>query len=168
MQLMYIITQVTHQVFRRSETYSFLIHATLLLGPPALLVTYSSTLNVDAMLAAVTQHVGRVVLLIVLYRLSPFHPLARYPGPIAYRLSMLVPAFSSMTGKRAKYYRALHKRYGDIVRIGTHQTLSWVYGIRLTELTGPNELSISNPSFIPPLLGSSGLPKGPCKRPPRA
>ena len=121
---MYIITQVTHQVFRRSETYSFLIHATLLLGPPALLVTYSSTLNVDAMLAAVTQHVGRVVLLIVLYRLSPFHPLARYPGPIAYRLSMLVPAFSSMTGKRAKYYRALHKRYGDIVRIGTHRPSS--------------------------------------------
>lgn len=59
-----------------------------------------------------------IILFVVLYRLSPFHPLACYPGPITRRISLLVPAFLAVTGNRCKELRRLHARYGDVVRIG--------------------------------------------------
>ena len=34
--------------------------------------------------------------------------------------------------------------------------------IDLFESTGPNELSIRNAAAIQPVLGTTGLPKGPC------
>ena len=75
---------------------------------------------------------------IVAYRISPFHPLANYPGPFVAKISKLwmvcpfIPAssvcslwadgptqlFISSTGKPHEYYARLHEKYGDIVRIG--------------------------------------------------
>lgn len=63
-----------------------------------------------------------VVLLgsIALYRLSPFHPLARYPGPTLYKLSSWWVYWHFVDGKRHEYIREMHHRYGsDVVRIGT-------------------------------------------------
>ena len=54
----------------------------------------------------------------VAYRLSPFHPLAKYPGPITWRISSVVLAFYSFTGKRHLYIDEFHKKYGPFVRIG--------------------------------------------------
>ncbi|KAI0687961.1 cytochrome P450 [Cerioporus squamosus] len=80
---------------------------------------------------------------VVLYRLSPLHPLARYPGPVGCRLSKLYMGMVCISGYQHKYITALHDQYGDVVRIG------------------PNELSVRDASLINPLLGSSGVPKGP-------
>ena len=77
---------------------------------------------------------------IVLYWLSPFHPLARYPGPALAKTSKLwfvsVPescnvwvsqtdavfsfqAYLGWQGKQHVHYRNLRKKYGgDIVRVG--------------------------------------------------
>lgn len=55
----------------------------------------------------------------VAYRLSPFHPLARYPGPLLCKISKGWLAY--VAGKHAKahvYVKELHDRYGDVVRIG--------------------------------------------------
>ncbi|KAG5730825.1 Cytochrome P450 67, partial [Termitomyces sp. T112] len=80
---------------------------------------------------------------IVVYRLSPFHPLAKYPGPLLCRVSKMYMAFLSLGGKQHTYYLQLHEQYGDIVRVG------------------PNELSICDAAAIAPMMGPQGLPKGP-------
>lgn len=54
----------------------------------------------------------------VLYRLSPFHPLARFPGPISWRVSALTLATVSAGGRRHLRLHELHQRYGKFVRIG--------------------------------------------------
>ena len=53
-----------------------------------------------------------------LYRLSPFHPLAKYPGPFILRISKLWSAWVAHQGKTHVYIKELHDRYGPIVRIG--------------------------------------------------
>jgi hypothetical protein len=55
---------------------------------------------------------------LVLYRLSPFHPLASYPGPIINRVTLLRMAYVASTGKRHLYLSKWHKKYGTHVRIG--------------------------------------------------
>jgi hypothetical protein len=75
---------------------------------------------------------------IVLYRLSPFHPLAKYPGPVVLRLSRLYALYIAYGGNQHIYYDLLHQRYGDIVR------------------TGPNHLHIRHADAIPPVLGARG------------
>lgn len=56
---------------------------------------------------------------IVMYRLSPLHPLAKYPGPIACRISQLWAVVIYSGGKAHYYRKLLHDQYGPIVRIGT-------------------------------------------------
>lgn len=62
---------------------------------------------------------------IVLYRLSPWHPLALYPGPLACKLSKLHMACISQKGKQHLYLCNLHQRYGDIVRVGKNSRSSF-------------------------------------------
>lgn len=55
---------------------------------------------------------------VVLYRLSPFHPLARYPGPLICRVSRLWAWYIARSGYQHKYSHYLHQRYGPVVRSG--------------------------------------------------
>ena len=74
---------------------------------------------------------------VVFYRLSPFHPLARYPGPVQAKISKLwfvsthgnafgrsglilhlFKARLGWQGKQHVHYMNLHKKYGDVVRVG--------------------------------------------------
>ena len=102
---------------------------------------------------------------VLLYRLSPFHPLARYPGPLKCKVSKLWMARLSLEGHQHRYIKTLHDRYGDFVRIGPSSTLLPPSVpeqlIIYASATGPNELSIRDPSVLPQLLGPSGLQKGP-------
>ncbi|KAJ7148936.1 cytochrome P450 [Mycena crocata] len=59
-----------------------------------------------------------LVLSTVAYRLSPFHPLTSYPGPILWRFSSIMLAIVSSTGYRHLTLEELHRRYGTFVRIG--------------------------------------------------
>ncbi|KAF8899774.1 cytochrome P450 [Gymnopilus junonius] len=77
------------------------------------------------------------------YRLSPFHPLAKFPGPIIMRLTKLWGAWVAYQGQAHIYIKQLHDRYGPIIRIG------------------PNELSTVEKELIPQILGNQGMPKGP-------
>ena len=53
------------------------------------------------------------------YRLSPSHPLAKYPGPTVMKITKLWAAWIAYGGKTHIYMKALHDQYGSIVRIGT-------------------------------------------------
>nr|AAX81445.1 high nitrogen upregulated cytochrome P450 monooxygenase 1 [Phanerodontia chrysosporium] len=81
---------------------------------------------------------------VVAYRISPFHPLARYPGPLLCKISKGWLAYVAGKGGKAHLYvQDLHMRYGEVVRIG------------------PNELSITHQDFTRVVLGAKGLPRGP-------
>lgn len=106
----------------------------------------------------------------IAYRLSPFHPLASYPGPILPKVSKWWVAYWIGKGERhlvlqrfillrihscfsahSKLYR-LHEKYGPWIRIGEHLILSQIhiYVINLP-YTGPNELSVNLPSAVRPV-----------------
>ena len=94
---------------------------TLLVVPPALLAficlaDHHAPLRAFALACAV--HWATVASATLLYRASPWHPLARYPGPFHYRLSKLALAWATRDGTQYLHVKALHDRYGDIVRVG--------------------------------------------------
>ena len=104
-----------------------------------------------------------ILISMLIYRLGPWHPLANYPGPTWCRVSMIHMALKVIGGKRHEYIRALHERYGDIVRSG-ESLLPLSTSIRLIAISaGPNEVSIRDASAITPLMSPAGLPKGPSK-----
>ncbi|KIJ68401.1 hypothetical protein HYDPIDRAFT_24686 [Hydnomerulius pinastri MD-312] len=80
---------------------------------------------------------------IIAYRLSSFHALAGYPGPLLCRISQFATIWNAVDGKLHHYHRKLHQQYGPIVRIG------------------PNELSVADKKLLPSILGTAGMPKGP-------
>jgi len=55
---------------------------------------------------------------VIAYRLSPLHPLYRYPGPLVCKISKLWIMWLAHKGKLHVYYKNLHDTYGPIVRIG--------------------------------------------------
>lgn len=57
------------------------------------------------------------------YRVSPFHPLAQYPGPLLCKASKLWTAYIAYRGKLHHYHRMLHVQYGPIVRVGKRRYL---------------------------------------------
>ncbi|KAH7927912.1 cytochrome P450 [Leucogyrophana mollusca] len=135
-----------HLIFNRYEPAHPLSHLVLLVVIPGfltpLLVSSCSTM-IRAILATFLLYFSTLLMSILLYRLSPFHPLAKYPGPILCRVSKFWMAWVSSDGKQHQYYCKLHKQYGDAVRIG------------------PNEISLRTVEAVQPLMGATGLPKGP-------
>ncbi|KAI0809176.1 cytochrome P450 [Irpex lacteus] len=73
----------------------------------------------------------------IAYRLSPWHPLASYPGPLLWRCSSTVLAAVSYTGRRHIVIDELHRKYGKFVRIG------------------PDTLSISSWTAAPIIYGAT-------------
>lgn len=59
-----------------------------------------------------------LVISVSVYRLSPFHPLATYPGPVLFKLTRLAALWVCVGGKQHLYYHELHKKYGPYMRTG--------------------------------------------------
>ncbi|BEI85721.1 hypothetical protein CcaverHIS002_0600080 [Cutaneotrichosporon cavernicola] len=78
-----------------------------------------------------------VLLSMVIYRLSPWHPLAKYPGPTLAKVSKLYWWYQAKIGQTGYTQAALHKEYGDFVRIG------------------PNWVSVRSADAIPIIYGGS-------------
>ena len=88
-------------------------------------------------------YLATLLVSIVLYRVSPFHPLAQYPGPTWRKVSMLVPAYQSVSGNRHKQIDELHRKYGDVVRTGTSTLRHTSSPIRV--LADPTVATIQDP-----------------------
>lgn len=98
---------------------------------------------------------------ILVYR-GAFHRLNRFPGPFWARISNFY--VTSLSVKKFQLYeevQKLHEKYGDIVRLGELFLDPFRTGHPLT-ITGPSELSISDPKAFP-LIHSNTSPctKGP-------
>ncbi|KAJ3557180.1 hypothetical protein NM688_g1609 [Phlebia brevispora] len=136
---------VTHAIFKYFEPSSAVVHAALLIILPlllsALLVSHLHPLN--AVITTLATFNASLCSSLVLYRLSPFHPYYKFPGPLPCKITKFWLAWTSSYGKQHIYIRRLHEKYGDIVRIG------------------PNEISIRDVNLINAVMGSQGLPKGP-------
>ena len=108
-------------IFRFFEPRSLLSRATLLFGVPALLSQLISSTG-NSLYAAVplafTTYIGALIFFSLVYRLSPFHPLAEYPGPVIAKTSKWWGAYISARGDPHRYIKHLHDRYGDVVRTG--------------------------------------------------
>ncbi|PPR03076.1 hypothetical protein CVT24_012389 [Panaeolus cyanescens] len=135
----------THFIFKRTETHDP-VHLCILLviAPGALSMLYAphSSSTINAISTVMGLFWATLATSIVAYRLSPWHPLAKHPGPLLYKISKFYAAFRAINGRQHIYYQQLHERYGDIVRVG------------------PNELSIRSVEAVNPMLGINGLPKG--------
>ncbi|KAF8162493.1 cytochrome P450 [Mycena galopus ATCC 62051] len=111
----------THFIFNAFEPHRPLIWGFLFLAPP-LALGWSLHLPYSSAPLLVLKHLSLLALSIVIYRLSPLHPLAHIPGPLHLKVSNLVIAYISLRGgKRNDLVAKLHKRYGKIVRIGCDQ-----------------------------------------------
>ncbi|OCB86788.1 cytochrome P450 [Sanghuangporus baumii] len=136
---------VVHKIYNKYEVEPANLIATFLLlaGVPALpyylLVPCMESTVVAVLLAYALFYVSLAVS-VILYRISPMHPLAMYPGPLYLKISKLFWMYHASTGKQYVLFTRLHDKYGFVVRIG------------------PNELSIVDVESIPPIIG---LRKGP-------
>ncbi|KAK3387782.1 cytochrome P450 monooxygenase-like protein [Podospora didyma] len=109
---------------------------------------YAKLLSLDAINAvispaAIFSLVGLWVawrILIVLYNISPFHPLASFPGPKIAAVSYLYEAYYDwiLAGRYGHTIREMHERYGPIVRIN------------------PDELHCSDPYFTDEIYAGAG------------
>ncbi|KAF7375103.1 High nitrogen upregulated cytochrome P450 monooxygenase 2 [Mycena sanguinolenta] len=119
----------------------------LVLLSPALtffifIVTGAPPPSIISVLASYTYFVISLGASIVLYRLSPLHPLYHIPGPLLAKISKLYGLWMTWTGHQHIHMRRAHDKYGPVVR------------------TGPNEVSIADVDAVTSVLGSGGLPKG--------
>ena len=113
--------KASHLIFRRKEPSSTLSRAALLIVIPTLLsgpISYSVRSPYRALPLAFAAYWSGLVFFTLAYRLSPFHPLAKYPGPFLAKTSKWWAAYLSGTGDQHRYIKRLHDRYGDFVRIG--------------------------------------------------
>ncbi len=112
--------------FRHLEPRSNLSLLVLLIFVPALL-SFPISCHVGYPFASVpltfASYGGFLVFFTVSYRLSPFHPLAKYPGPAIAKTSKWWGAYVGSRGVLHFYYKSLHDRYGDVVRVGQHAFL---------------------------------------------
>ncbi|EJD51337.1 cytochrome P450 [Auricularia subglabra TFB-10046 SS5] len=139
---------VLHQVFQRFEpTY---IRAIWTLAG-ANVALYGLLQRLEALPTGLTRSallgligcisIGSLLLSIGVYRLSPWHPLARFPGSTSFKLTKLRTVFASWRGDYFKRVKQMHDKYGPVVRVA------------------PNAVSINDVSAVAAVLGANGLPK---------
>lgn len=115
--------QAAHQWFKTQEPTSLTTVAVTVLTlsiPTALLLLPHVDTYFAALCIAVGAFISTSLEFITIYRLTPLHPLAKYPGPLVCKLTKLWGAWIAYNGKPYLYYRDLHERYGPIVRIGQY------------------------------------------------
>ena len=113
--------QVTYVIYKRFEPTGPLSAFILLFLLPGIALFQVKAQYVTVLGAVATVyplHWSLTLFYILAYRLSPFHPLAEFPGPLPCKLSKFWMAFVTYQGNAHRYVRKLHAIYGDVVRIG--------------------------------------------------
>ena len=112
---------MSHLIFRHFEPSSTLPRTTPLIVIPVLLsgpISYTIRSPYAALPLAFAAYWSSLVYFTLAYRLSSFHPLAKFPGPLVAKTSKWWAAYICSTGNQHRYIKRLHDRYGDVVRIG--------------------------------------------------
>lgn len=87
----------------------------MLLVVPGALTWYNERLST---FATFTGYWALLSLFTILYRVSPFHPLAQYPGPLLNKITKFRNLQIMRRGDLHRHHRALFQQHGDIVRVG--------------------------------------------------
>lgn len=162
------LKQIVHLVYKKYEIQpsSYLLTTLLLVCTPALSSTFLIPRYSSVLLAYVTGFglfYSSLASSIVAYRLGPWHPLAKYPGPRLARISKWWAVYLVRSGSSHRVMKALHDKYGDWVRVGMLNSIAHSFCKPLHPLAGPNEISVTDMSAIPEILGQDGMPRGPSK-----
>ena len=117
------MSQSVHRIYNKYEfePTNFVVSFLLLVATPLLssiFVKGHFSLEVYGMLVTFGLFYVTLGLSIVLYRLSPLHPLAKYPGPVILRISKLAATLQAFRGKQHIFFKKLHDQYGPCVRVG--------------------------------------------------
>jgi hypothetical protein len=113
--------QLVHLIFKQTETCRTYWLFVLLLAIPAYLTFLYLPHAGSTILAAAkvfSLFWSTLAASILIYRVSPWHPLAKYPGPLLCKLTKFYLACVALDGKQYLYYYELHQKYGTVVRIG--------------------------------------------------
>lgn len=101
-------------------------------------------------------YMGGLFTSILLYR-AFFHPLRRFPGPLAWKITKFTQVAANQDFHGWKHIYNLHQQYGSFVRTGKirviHLRLLVPRRQILILLIGPNELSIIDPAALQAVLG---------------
>jgi hypothetical protein len=136
-----------HAFWKRNEPGFYQVLNTVLaafLGLSATLylqTRFNATEALLQSLRAVGLALATLATSIAVYRNSPWHPLAAFPGPILARTTQCWWFYHTYRSKPRYLLQALHKKHGDIIRIA------------------PNELSVANVDAMMPIHGVYGWPK---------
>ncbi|KAF9465622.1 cytochrome P450, partial [Collybia nuda] len=130
-----------HPIFKRKEPSVFFFLGLVLLS--SVLLLSHSIINDGRSLWCAVFFVTKMKVCfltslatsITVYRLSPWHPLANYPGPTLAKISKWWMVYWVGKGKRHLLLQSLHAQYGPWLRIG------------------PNEISINQSAAIKPVYG---------------
>ncbi|KAK6978123.1 cytochrome P450 [Favolaschia claudopus] len=138
---------LNHLYFNQHEPQSAILPFVLLvIEPPALLALIdganSTSFNGLRLLYTYAIFLSSLSLSIILYRISPFHPLAQYPGPLISKATHLWDFWKAYGGRKYLYHSRLHEIYGPYVR------------------TGPNEISVTDITAVTQILRHGGLDRG--------
>ncbi|KAK6978122.1 cytochrome P450 [Favolaschia claudopus] len=139
------VSQLNHLYFNQHEPQSAILPFVLLvIEPPVLLVVFDtpSSFSGARLLYTYAIFLSSLSLSMILYRISPFHPLAEYPGPLISKATRLWDLWKAYGGRKYLYHRRLHEKYGPYVR------------------TGPNEISVTDIDAVAQILRNGGLNKG--------
>ncbi|KAJ7074047.1 high nitrogen upregulated cytochrome P450 monooxygenase 2 [Mycena amicta] len=131
-----------HVYFRRFEPTNAHCPLFALIAQPILLTYLLNSLTFTNALIVGAYFIGSLVSSIIVYRLSPWHPLAHIPGPMMAKVSKLWAVKLTVSGNKTRVLKELHDQHGDFVR------------------TGPNEISVIHADAIRSVLGTGGLQKG--------
>ena len=109
-------------IYKQFEPNTLSVHFTLLLAVPAFIgYHFSSQLSLLQHTASVLSYWCLILAFTAIYRLSPFHPLAKYPGPTLAKLSKIYWAYVNARGDPYLVARRWHDKCGDVIRIGAYQ-----------------------------------------------
>jgi hypothetical protein len=93
---------------------------------PPILLTYKNFNGGNPILnflSAIFVYLVALYASITVYRVSPFHPLAAYPGPALARISRFWAMAQFIGGKQHILSHELFNRYGPVVRTGPNHLL---------------------------------------------
>ncbi|KAJ7805633.1 cytochrome P450 [Mycena olivaceomarginata] len=114
----------------------------LTLEPILLLFALAAPLSLSRILSAYIVFSFTLCSSIIIYRISPWHPLAHIPGPTIHKVTKLWGMWVCAGGNHHMVNKALHDKYGPFLR------------------TGPNEVSIIHVDAVKAVLGTGGFQKG--------
>ena len=111
--------QACYLIYKQFEPNSLAIHAVLLLAVPSILFNQlAPQLSILQQISAMLLYWALILAFTALYRLSPLHPLAKYPGATPAKLSKIYSSYLTARGDIYREIKSWHDQYGDVVRIG--------------------------------------------------